>query len=51
MGGKKPVLLKSAADAKVRIEVRSKKVKLIIELPANTRRQLLSHLKRLEPNQ
>lgn len=51
MGGKRPVRLKSAADAKVKIEVRSKKVKLIIELPENTRRRLLSQLKKLEPNQ
>ena len=51
MGGKKPVRLKSASDAKVKIEVRSKKAKLIIELPERTRRRLLLQLKRLEPRQ
>lgn len=50
MGGKHPVRLKSAADARVKIEVRSKKVKLIIELPERTRRRLLRQLTRLEPN-
>lgn len=50
MGGKKPVRLKSAVDAKVKIEVRSKRAKLIIELPERTRRRLLLQLQRLEPN-
>lgn len=49
MGGKKPVRLKSASDAKVKIEVRSKRAKLVIELPERTRRRLLLQLKRLEP--
>ncbi|MBI4459868.1 MAG: hypothetical protein HY648_07400 [Acidobacteria bacterium] len=49
MGGKKPVRLKSASDAKVKIEVRSKRAKLIIELPERTRRRLLLQLRRLEP--
>jgi hypothetical protein len=48
MGGKKPVRLKSASDATVRIEVRSKKAKLVIELPERTRRLLLQ-LQRLQP--
>lgn len=50
MGGKHPVRLKSAVDAKVKIEVRSKKAKIIIELPKRTRRRLLLQLLRLEPN-
>jgi hypothetical protein len=49
MGGKRPVRLKSAVDARVRIEVRSKKAKIIIELPERTRRRLLHQLKKLEP--
>jgi len=49
MGGKRPVRLKSATDVKVRIEVRSKKAKLIIELPERTRRRLLLQLQRSEP--
>jgi hypothetical protein len=51
MGGKRRVRLKSATDAKVKIEVRSKKAKIIIELPENTRRRLLHQLKRLESKQ
>jgi hypothetical protein len=50
MGGKRPIRLKSAADATVSIEVRSKKAKLIIELPERTRRRLLLQLKKLEPS-
>lgn len=49
MGGRRRVRLKSAADAKVSIEVRAKKAKLIIELPERTRRRLLHQLRRLEP--
>lgn len=49
MGAKRRVRLKSAADATVSIEVRSKKVKLIIQLPERTRRRLLRQLQRLEP--
>jgi len=51
MGAKRPVRLKSAADATVKIEVRSKKAKLIIELPERTRRRLLHQLRRLEPKE
>lgn len=50
MGGKRRIRLKSASDVKVKIEVRSKKAKLIIELPERTRRRLLHQLLRSEPN-
>ncbi len=49
MGRKSKVRLKSATDARVSIEVRSKKAKLIIHLPERVRRRLLLQLKRLEP--
>jgi hypothetical protein len=49
MGGKRRVRLKSAADAKVSIEVRSKKAKLIVVLPERTRRRLLLQLQKMEP--
>jgi hypothetical protein len=49
MGGKCPVRLKSATDARVSIEIRSKKAKLIIELPERTRRRLLLQLQSSEP--
>jgi hypothetical protein len=49
MGWKKPVRLTSAVDAKVKIEVRARRAKLIIELPERTRRRLMLQLQRLEP--